>query len=136
MFNDYETSTSSVFKNKNKKERENLKLLKIYSLYFNTIYKNILSITDNMKTNFNQTKFISYLMEIKNSTNEIKKMDEEISKLDNGTIISHFENLYYYNHLHEELNKKNIHIFNIENLIILFNHLNYLYNDLIVFHSY
>ena len=134
LFNDYETSTSSVFKNKNKKERENLKLLKIYSLYFNTIYKNILSITDNMKTNFNQTdKFISYLMEIKNSTNEIKKMDEEISKLDNGTIISHFENLYYYNHLHEELNKKNIHIFNIENLIILFNHLNYLYNDLILY---
>jgi len=58
-------------------------------------------------------------------------MDEEIAKLDNGTIISHFENLYYYNHLHEVLNTRNIHIFNLENLLILFNHMNYLYEDLI-----
>ena len=130
FYNDYETTTTSPFKTN--KERENYKFLKIYSLYFSTIYKNIISITDNMKTNFNQSdKYINYLLETQNTTSEIKKMDEEIAKLDNGTIISHFENLYYYNHLHEVLNTRNIHIFNLENLLILFNHMNYLYEDLI-----
>lgn len=64
-------------------------------------------------------------------------MDRNIEILDKGNIIDNFENLYYYNRLHrlhELLNKKNIHLFNIENIKIIMKHLKFVIRDFLGLH--
>ena len=72
-----------------------------------------------------------YIREIKSFEKEIKDMEKNIEILDKGNIIDHFENLYYYNRLHELLNNKNIHIFTIENIKILMKHLKFVSQDIL-----
>ena len=101
-----------------------------YLRYYSTIYSHLKNIEDNMKEYLNLT-IPEYIKEINNFNKEIEKMDKNIEILDNGNIIDHFENLYYYNRLHELLNKKNIHLFNIENIKILMKHLKFVSNDIL-----
>ena len=120
-----------IKKDINKENKEN-KLFDLYYLYFNTIHQNIFNFYDLLPM-YNNTspKIINYINELNKTREEINKMDSEIEKLDNGTIIDNFENLYYFNKLHELLNMKNIHIFNLENLMILFNHKNFVYKEIL-----
>ena len=101
-----------------------------YLRYYSTIYTHLKNIEDNMKEYLNLT-IPNYIQEINLFNKEIENMDRNIEILDNGNIIDHFENLYYYNRLHELLNKKNIHLFNIENIKILMKHLKFVSDDII-----
>ena len=103
-----------------------------YLRYYSTIYSHLKNIEDNMKEYLNLT-IPDYIKEITAFNKEIEKMDKNIEILDSGNIIDHFENLYYYNRLHELLNKKNIHLFNVENLKILMKHLKFVSNDILGF---
>ena len=102
-----------------------------YLRYYSTIYSHLKNIEDNMKEYLNIT-IPDYIKEINLFNKEMENMDRNIEILDNGNIIDHFENLYYYNRLHELLNKKNIHLFNIENIKILMKHLKFVSQDILV----
>ena len=101
-----------------------------YLRYYSTIYSHLKNIEDNMKEYLNIT-ILDYIKEINLFNKEMENMDRNIEILDNGNIIDHFENLYYYNRLHELLNKKNIHLFNIENIKILMKHLKFVSQDIL-----
>ena len=101
-----------------------------YLRYYSTIYSHLKNIEDNMKEYLNIT-IPDYIKEINLFNKEMENMDRNIEILDNGNIIDHFENLYYYNRLHELLNKKNIHLFNIENIKILMKHLKFVSQDIL-----
>ena len=101
-----------------------------YLRYYSTIYSHLKNIEENMKEYLNVT-IPEYIKEIKLFDKEIENMDRNIGILDNGNIIDHFENLYYYNRLHELLNKKNIHLFNIENIKIILKHLKFVSQDIL-----
>ena len=102
-----------------------------YLRYYSTIYSHLKNIEENMKEYLNVT-IPQYIKEIKIFDKEIENMDRNIEILDSGNIIDHFENLYYYNRLHELLNKKNIHLFNIENIKIIMKHLKFVSQDILV----
>ena len=101
-----------------------------YLRYYSTIYSHLKNIEDNMKEYLNIT-IPDYIKEINLFNKEMENMDRNIEILDNGNIIDHFENLYYYNRLHELLNKKNIHLFNIENIKIIMKHLKFVSQDIL-----
>ena len=105
-------------------DKSDQKTLGTYMRYYSTIFSHVKNIEENMKEYLN-ISMSEYVKEINKFEKEIKDMDKNIEILDQGNIIDHFENLYYYNRLHELLNKKNIHIFNIENIKILMKHLNF-----------
>ena len=105
-------------------EKSDQKTLGTYMRYYSTIFSHVKNIEENMKEYLN-VSMNEYIKEIKNFDKEINDMEKNIEILDKGNIIDHFENLYYYNRLHELLNKKNIHIFNIENIKILMKHLKF-----------
>ena len=121
----------SEFVNENVKVKYNKSLMKKYSayfLYYSTIYKNVLTIIDLIP---NEKNLMKYIGELGNLERKIDELDSEISKLNDKGIIDNFENLYFYNQLHETLNQKNIMLFNLENLNILFKHENYVYDEII-----
>ena len=111
-------------------EKSDFKTLGTYMRYYSTIFSHLKNIEDNMKEYLNLT-VPNYIKEISSFDNEIIEMDKNIEILDNGNIIDHFENLYYYNRLHGLLNKKNLHLFNIENIKILMKHLKFVSQDII-----
>ena len=111
-------------------DKSQQKTLGTYMRYYSTIFSHVKNIEENMKEYLNVT-MNEYIKEITKFEKEIKEMEKNIEILDNGNIIDHFENLYYYNRLHELLNKKNIHIFNIENIKILMKHLKFVSQDII-----
>ena len=111
-------------------EKSDQKTLGTYMRYYSTIFSHIKNIEENMKEYLN-ISMSEYIKEIRNFEKEIKDMEKNIEILDKGNIIDHFENLYYYNRLHELLNKKNIHIFNIENIKILMKHLKFVSQDIL-----
>ena len=115
---------------KNTLEKSDQKTLGTYMRYYSTIFSHVKNIEENMKEYLN-VSMTEYIKEIKNFEKEIKDMEKNIEILDKGNIIDHFENLYYYNRLHELLNKKNIHLFNIENIKILMKHLKFVSQDII-----
>ena len=110
--------------------KSELKTYGTYLRYYSTIYSHLKMIEDNMKEYLNLT-IPDYIKEIKSFDKEIENMDRNIEILDKGNIIDHFENLYYYNRLHELLNKKNIHLFNIENIKIIMKHLKFVSRDIL-----
>ena len=110
--------------------KNDIKTYGTYLRYYSTIYSHLKNIEDNMKEYLNLT-IPNYIKEINLFNKEIENMDRNIEMLDKGNIIEHFENLYYYNRLHELLNKKNIHLFNIENIKILMKHLKFVSQDII-----
>ena len=110
-------------------EKSDRKTLGTYMRYYSTIFSFIKNIESNMNEYLNLT-VQNYIKEIYDFDKEIKEMDKNIEILDNGNIIDHFENLYYYNRLHSLLNKKNIHVFNIENIKILIKHLKFVSQDI------
>ena len=111
-------------------EKGDQKTLGTYMRYYSTIFSHVKNIEENMKEYLN-VSISEYIKEIKKFEKEINDMEKNIEILDKGNIIDHFENLYYYNRLHELLNKKNIHIFNIENIKILMKHLKFVSQDII-----
>ena len=111
-------------------DKSDQKTLGTYMRYYSTIFSHVKNIEENMKEYLN-ISMSEYVKEINKFEKEIKDMDKNIEILDQGNIIDHFENLYYYNRLHELLNKKNIHIFNIENIKILMKHLNFVSQDIL-----
>ena len=111
-------------------DKSDQKTLGTYMRYYSTIFSHVKNIEENMKEYLN-ISMSEYVKEINKFEREIKDMDKNIEILDQGNIIDHFENLYYYNRLHELLNKKNIHIFNIENIKILMKHLNFVSQDIL-----
>ena len=111
-------------------DKSDQKTLGTYMRYYSTIFSHVKNIEENMKEYLN-ISMSEYVKEIDKFEKEIKDMDKNIEILDQGNIIDHFENLYYYNRLHELLNKKNIHIFNIENIKILMKHLNFVSQDIL-----
>ena len=111
-------------------EKSDFKTLGTYMRYYSTIFSHVKNIEENMKEYLN-VSISEYIIEIKKFEKEINDMEKNIEILDKGNIIDHFENLYYYNRLHELLNKKNIHIFNIENIKILMKHLKFVSQDII-----
>ena len=111
-------------------EKSDQKTLGTYMRYYSTIFSHIKNIEENMKEYLN-ISMSEYIKEIRKFEKEIKDMEKNIEILDKGNIIDHFENLYYYNRLHELLNKKNIHIFNIENIKILMKHLKFVSQDIL-----
>ena len=111
-------------------EKSQQKTLGTYLRYYSTIFSHVKNIEENMKEYLN-VSMNEYVKEINKFEKEIKDMEKNIEILDNGNIIDHFENLYYYNRLHELLNKKNIHIFNIENIKILMKHLKFVSQDIL-----
>ena len=111
-------------------DKSGQKTLGTYMRYYSTIFSHVKNIEENMKEYLN-ISMSEYVKEINKFEKEIKDMDKNIEILDQGNIIDHFENLYYYNRLHELLNKKNIHIFNIENIKILMKHLNFVSQDIL-----
>ena len=111
-------------------DKSDQKTLGTYMRYYSTIFSHVKNIEENMKEYLN-ISMSEYVKEINRFEKEIKDMDKNIEILDQGNIIDHFENLYYYNRLHELLNKKNIHIFNIENIKILMKHLNFVSQDIL-----
>ena len=111
-------------------DKSDQKTLGTYLRYYSTIFSHVKNIEENMKEYLN-ISMSEYVKEINKFEKEIKDMDKNIEILDQGNIIDHFENLYYYNRLHELLNKKNIHIFNIENIKILMKHLNFVSQDIL-----
>ena len=111
-------------------DKSQQKTLGTYMRYYSTIFSHVKNIEENMKEYLNVT-MNEYIKEITKFEKEIKEMEKNIEILDNGNIIDHFENLYYYNRLHELLNKKNIHIFNIENIKILMKHLKFVSQDIL-----
>jgi hypothetical protein len=124
----FEGTVNYMFKKSLSKNEQ--KTYGTYIRYYATIYSHIKNVEDNMKEYLNKT-IPEYINEIKLFDKEIENMDRNIEILDNGNIIDHFENLYYYNRLHELLNKKNIHLFNIENIKILMKHLKFVSNDIL-----
>ena len=111
-------------------DKSQQKTLGTYMRYYSTIFSHVKNIEENMKVYLN-ISMNDYIKEINKFEIEIKDMEKNIEILDNGNIIDHFENLYYYNRLHELLNKKNIHIFNIENIKILMKHLKFVSQDIL-----
>ena len=111
-------------------DKSQQKTLGTYMRYYSTIFSHVKNIEENMKDYLNVT-MNDYIKEITKFEKEIKDMEKNKEILDNGNIIDHFENLYYYNRLHELLNKKNIHIFNIENIKILMKHLKFVSQDIL-----
>ena len=111
-------------------DKSQQKTLGTYMRYYSTIFSHVKNIEENMKIYLN-VSMNDYIKEINKFEIEIKDMEKNIEILDNGNIIDHFENLYYYNRLHELLNKKNIHIFNIENIKILMKHLKFVSQDIL-----
>ena len=111
-------------------EKKDQKTLNTYLRYYSTIFSHIKIVEENMKEYLN-ISFSNYVKELNNFEKEIKDMEKNIEILDKGNIIDHFENLFYYNRLHELLNKKNIHIFNIENIKILMKHLKFVSQDIL-----
>ena len=111
-------------------EKSDQKTLGTYMRYYSTIFSHIKNIEENMKEYLNKS-MTEYIREIKSFEKEIKDMEKNIEILDKGNIIDHFENLYYYNRLHELLNNKNIHIFTIENIKILMKHLKFVSQDIL-----
>ena len=111
-------------------EKNDQKTLATYLRYYSTIFSHVKNIEENMKEYLN-ISFSNYVKELSNFEKEIKDMEKNIEILDKGNIIDHFENLFYYNRLHELLNKKNIHIFNIENIKILMKHLKFVSQDIL-----
>ena len=111
-------------------DKSQQKTLGTYMRYYSTIFSHVKNIEENMKVYLN-VSMNDYIKEINKFEIEIKDMEKNIEILDNGNIIDHFENLYYYNRLHELLNKKNIHIFNIENIKILMKHLKFVSQDIL-----
>jgi hypothetical protein len=124
----FEGTVNYMFKKSLSKNEQ--KTYGTYIRYYSTIYSHIKNVEDNMKEYLNKT-IPEYIKEIKLFDKEIENMDRNIEILDNGNIIDHFENLYYYNRLHELLNKKNIHLFNIENIKILMKHLKFVSQDIL-----
>ena len=124
----FEGTVNYMFKKSLSKNEQ--KTYGTYIRYYSTIYSHIKNVEDNMKEYLNKT-IPEYIKEIKLFDKEIENMDKNIEILDNGNIIDHFENLYYYNRLHELLNKKNIHLFNIENIKILMKHLKFVSQDIL-----
>ena len=124
----FEGTVNYMFKKSLSKNEQ--KTYGTYIRYYSTIYSHIKNVEDNMKEYLNKT-IPEYIKEIKSFDKEIENMDRNIEILDNGNIIDHFENLYYYNRLHELLNKKNIHLFNIENIKILMKHLKFVSQDIL-----
>ena len=124
----FEGTVNFMFKKSLSKNEQ--KTYGTYIRYYSTIYSHIKNVEDNMKEYLNRT-IPEYIKEIKLFDKEIENMDRNIEILDNGNIIDHFENLYYYNRLHELLNKKNIHLFNIENIKILMKHLKFVSQDIL-----
>ena len=118
------------FVNKKTLNKNDQKTLSTYLRYYSTIYGHVKNIEENMIEYLNKT-MRGYVEEIKVFDKEILDMANNIKMLDNGNIIDQFENLYYYNRLHELLNKKNIHLFNIENIKILNKHLEFISQDII-----
>ena len=124
----YEGTVNYMFKKSLSKNEQ--KTYGTYIRYYSTIYSHLKNIEDNMKEYLNKT-IPDYIKEINAFNKEIENMDKNIEMLDSGNIIDHFENLYYYNRLHELLNKKNIHLFNIENIKILMKHLKFVSHDIL-----
>ena len=124
----FEGTVNYIFKKALTKSEQ--KTYATYLRYYSTIYSHLKNIEDNMKEYLNLT-IPNYIKEINSFNKEIDKMDKNIEILDTGNIIDHFENLYYYNRLHELLNKKNIHLFNIENIKILMKHLRFVSQDIL-----
>ena len=110
--------------------KNEMKTYGTYLRYYSTIYSHLKNIEDNMKEYLNLS-ITDYIKEIELFDKEIENMDRNIEILDKGNIIDHFENLYYYNRLHELLNKKNIHLFNIENIKIIMKHLKFVSQDIL-----
>ena len=110
--------------------KNEMKTYGTYLRYYSTIYSHLKNIEDNMKEYLNLS-IIDYIKEVELFDKEIENMDRNIEILDKGNIIDHFENLYYYNRLHELLNKKNIHLFNIENIKIIMKHLKFVSQDIL-----
>ena len=96
-----------------------------FFLYYSTIYKNVLGIVDNIQS------VNGYIDELGEIQQKIEKNDKEIEGLNDKGIIDNFENLFYYNQQHDLLNQRNIHMFNLENLILLFKQEEFAYSEVI-----
>lgn len=126
--------TSLIDKDNNKQDKSkktldesfNRKSLQSYLVYYSTIQKNILSIIDKMP---NQT-ISSYINALSKDMDDIVYHMIQIDSMNNNTIQETFENLYIYNKMHTLLNKRNIKIFNLENIRLLIKHQFYLYDDI------
>jgi type III secretory pathway component EscV len=91
------------------------------------MYQNMRVIIKGMENESYET----YLQEVMDFDNKIKDNYKGVQQLDEKNIIEHFEHLYYYNQLYENLNKRNIHLFNLENTKVLLNQMEYTYEDIV-----
>lgn len=117
--------TSST--NADKEDAVNRQTLQSYLVYYTTIHKNILSITDKMS---NGTVH-SYIKALSKDMDDIIHYHSQIALMNNNTFQETFEHLYIYNQMHHLLNKRNINIFNLENIRLLTTHQFYLFDDIL-----
>ena len=121
LYNDYEDM------NIKHKQHFTIQEFNIYFTYYVTMYQNMRVIIKGMENESYET----YLQEVMDFDNKIKENYKGVQQLDEKNIIEHFEHLYYYNQLYENLNKRNIHLFNLENVKVLLNQMEYTYEDIV-----